>query len=551
MILQKHIINKFFFEVNTSNTKVAYDLKDNLDMFLKQSLLPTIKACFDSVASGKDHIIRFDKLELNIDSTDVKDHVQLQLDIIKSLQKQLISKKESKTFTEKDSAFLITDKERSDVETFFYFLKSGQNPWWATENDIEDNMFLETVISSEHFSKKLSSYLLNTNVRQRLVYQFSDEVLLKILGNNKLKLQFPTILKRKAAREGYWELLFKYSADRNRRALRVGFVSLFLELQKDDKIKKNVNKILSEELTKIIELKNTNVFQRTNKQQLILKLRDAILKSLNKIVSKELKPIDAFKTIVYTELEGEFKEYINTKFLYKIIKVSVERFDQIRQEEFYRFQEKILPFTSELISEKLSAFRYDGVEFLDKSININEYQELYENQKVATDFYHYIQNGGLLLLHPYIQRLFSELKLLNEEKKIKEEKVALAIHLLHYLATKREKQAESNLVFEKFLCGYPIHKPIRKNIRLPQNFKEEAERLLKAVLNNWIALKSTSADGLRENFLKREGKLILDDPSRYRVVVERKTQDILLEKLPWNLTIIKLPWMDKLIFVEW
>jgi len=551
MILQKHIINKFFFEVNTSNTKVAYDLKDNLDMFLKQSLLPTIKACFDSVASGKDHIIRFDKLELNIDSTDVKDHVQLQLDIIKSLQKQLISKKESKTFTEKDPAFLIIDKERSDVETFFYFLKSGQNPWWATENDIEDNMFLETVISSKHFSKKLNSYLLNTNVRQRLVYQFSDEVLLKILGSNKLNLQFPKILKRKAAREGYWELLFKYYADRNRRALQGGFVSLFLELQKDDKIKKNVNKILSEELTRIIELENTNVFQRTNKQQLILKLRDAILKSLNKIVSKELKPIDAFKTIVYTELEGEFKEYINTKFLYKIIKVSVERFDQIRQEEFYRFQEKILPFTSELISEKLSAFRYDGVEFLDKSININEYQELNENQKVATDFYHYIQNGGLLLLHPYIQRLFSELKLLNEEKKIKEEKVALAIHLLHYLATKREKQAESNLVFEKFLCGYPIHKPIRKNIRLPQNFKEEAERLLKAVLNNWIALKSTSADGLRENFLKREGKLILDDPSRYRVVVERKTQDILLEKLPWNLTIIKLPWMDKLIFVEW
>ncbi|WP_298547901.1 contractile injection system tape measure protein [uncultured Aquimarina sp.] len=558
MIEQKHIINKVFFEVNTSNTKTAYDLKDNLDTFLKQSLFPTIQAYFDSLTSGKDQIIRFDKLELNIDSTDVKDQVQLQLDIIKSLQKQLKPKKESKTFTEKDPAFLITNQEKSDIETFFYFLKFGQNPWWVSKNDIEDNTFLEAVISSKNFRKKLNPYLLDTSVRQRLVYQFSDEVLLKILGSDKLDFQFPKILKAKKVREHYWELLFKYIGDRNIRVLQGGFVMLFSELKKDDKIQKNVSKILSKEVTRIIELEKTDILQKTNKHLKVLELRNSILKSVEKIVVKELKSIkkkeevkEAFKIKVYNELHGEFKEFINTRFLNEIIKVSAELFHQILQEEFYSFQEKILPFTSELISKKLEGFRYNEIELLDKPINKNQYLELQETPKVATDFYQYIQNGGLLLLHPYIERLFSELKLLTREKKIKEKKVALAIHLLHYLATKREKQIESDLVFEKFLCGYPINKPIRKNIRLPQNFKEEAELLLKALLNNWKALKNTSTDGLRENFIKREGKLMSDDPSRYRVIVERKTQDILLEKLPWNLTIIKLPWIDRLIFVEW
>jgi len=33
--------------------------------------------------------------------------------------------------------------------------------------------------------------------------------------------------------------------------------------------------------------------------------------------------------------------------------------------------------------------------------------------------------------------------------------------------------------------------------------------------------------------------------------IEEKTIDILLDKLPWNLSIIKLKWMDEILTVHW
>jgi hypothetical protein len=35
------------------------------------------------------------------------------------------------------------------------------------------------------------------------------------------------------------------------------------------------------------------------------------------------------------------------------------------------------------------------------------------------------------------------------------------------------------------------------------------------------------------------------------LTVERKAQDILLEKLNWNISVIQLKWMTCLLFVDW
>ncbi|WP_299441126.1 contractile injection system tape measure protein [uncultured Aquimarina sp.] len=556
MTNKKHIINKVFFEVNTPDTKTAYYLKDNLDVFLKQSLLPTIQTYFDSIASVDDQIIRFDTLELSIDSKDVKDQLQLQLDIIKSLQKQLILKKGSKIPEEKDQMFLSTDKEKSDVETFLYFLKSGQKPWWNLEIDIEDKSFLAKIISSKNFEVKLRECLVHLAVRQRLIYQFSDEELLKILDKDTSNLQFPKRLKRKAVRERYWETIMKYLTDGNTKSLQRGLIVLFTELNE-----KSVHETLVYEIEKTFEseqILKKEIDLETKGNEQLLKLKRSLIKSLKEIVSKELKSIRKVngslvisERTIYDELGNDQKKYIDTRILNEILKESVGRVYQILKEAFNAFKEDIMPFTSILISKKLEDFQYDIIRNPNRKIDIKQNEIFTEKEIIEQESSLYIHNAGLLLLHPYVERLFSTLKLLNEEKKIKEEKIELAIHLLHFLATKKEKQVESNLVFEKFMCGYPIDKPIHKNVRLPQNFKEEAESLLKAVLKNWQALKNTSTDGLRENFIKREGKLMLDEPSKYRVIVARKTQDILLEKLPWNLNIIKLPWIEKLIFVEW
>jgi hypothetical protein len=35
------------------------------------------------------------------------------------------------------------------------------------------------------------------------------------------------------------------------------------------------------------------------------------------------------------------------------------------------------------------------------------------------------------------------------------------------------------------------------------------------------------------------------------LIVERKAQDVLLEKLNWNISLVKFPWKKELITVEW
>ncbi|HRF39189.1 MAG TPA: contractile injection system tape measure protein, partial [Saprospiraceae bacterium] len=69
-------------------------------------------------------------------------------------------------------------------------------------------------------------------------------------------------------------------------------------------------------------------------------------------------------------------------------------------------------------------------------------------------------------------------------------------------------------------------------------------------IDNWGALGSTSPDGLRGNFLVRDGKLTRTDLGRL-LQVEAQSYDLLLDRLPWGINMVKLPWMEDMLFVEW
>ena len=159
-----------------------------------------------------------------------------------------------------------------------------------------------------------------------------------------------------------------------------------------------------------------------------------------------------------------------------------------------------------------------------------------------------IKNAGLILIHPFLKQFFASCNLSNDKNEII--KPTEAVHLLHYVATKKEKQLESNLIFEKFLCNVPIHQTIERNITLSDELKENAENLLQSIVQNWEILKNSSSDLIRNEFIQRQGKLDLtkDNP---HITIERKTQDILLDKLPWNYSLCKLPWMKTLLFTDW
>lgn len=164
------------------------------------------------------------------------------------------------------------------------------------------------------------------------------------------------------------------------------------------------------------------------------------------------------------------------------------------------------------------------------------------------DFHTPVENAGLILLHPFLKPFFIETGLMENNQFTNPE---LAAHVLHFLATGNEKAWEFELQFEKFLCGIPPDEPLEQELLIPEAMKTEAENLLNAVLEHWEALRSDSTDLIRYEFLQREAKIIEEEFQTTRLVFERKAQDILLDKLPWNLGIVKVDWKKDLLFVEW
>ncbi len=164
---------------------------------------------------------------------------------------------------------------------------------------------------------------------------------------------------------------------------------------------------------------------------------------------------------------------------------------------------------------------------------------------------YFIKNAGLVILWPFMRHLFNALKLLDEKGKfLGEEQQFYAAHLLEYAATKNTVTPEYLMPFNKILCEIPFSTPLPPEIELGENAKELVESLLRAVIQQWSAIKNSSEDGLRGNFLIRDGKLVKKEKN-WNLVVEQKSFDILLDRLPWGISTIKLPWMSPILYVEW
>jgi len=159
--------------------------------------------------------------------------------------------------------------------------------------------------------------------------------------------------------------------------------------------------------------------------------------------------------------------------------------------------------------------------------------------------------AGVVLLHPFLGPFFRGLNLLNARNRFESvDAQQHAIHVLHFLASGEENPEEPTTCLLKILCGYPLAAPFEKVRTVSYAEKEEAQALLLAVVGHWSTLKNTSADGFRQEFLQREGKLEILD-SGFHLVVEQRSIDVLLSSLSWSYSIIRLPWMERPLQVDW
>jgi hypothetical protein len=163
-----------------------------------------------------------------------------------------------------------------------------------------------------------------------------------------------------------------------------------------------------------------------------------------------------------------------------------------------------------------------------------------------------VYQAGLVLLHPFIARLFENTGIIKTgDIQLSSFGLARAAALLHFLATGCEEVYEYELGFIKIFLGMRPESPLPVCEGLVKSCdKEESETLLQSVIGHWSVLKNTSVSGLRSSFLQRQA-LLREDENGWKLHVERAPFDVLLDQLPWGISIVKLPWMKKALYTEW
>lgn len=202
--------------------------------------------------------------------------------------------------------------------------------------------------------------------------------------------------------------------------------------------------------------------------------------------------------------------------------------------------------TNELLQDKLSLGDWK------KEIVAN--QPKLEEKPVAqndnSEGVFYIQNAGLVILHPFLPAFFTNLSLLKDGEWINEDAHNKAVLILQYLATASLETAEYELPLCKLLCGWSITKPLDTTLSLNYKEKKECRLMLQQLIDHWSILKKTSIEGLQQNFLRRSGKLSEKGDSCL-LQVEQQTIDILLDHLPWTISVAKSSLMHKVLYTEW
>jgi hypothetical protein len=167
----------------------------------------------------------------------------------------------------------------------------------------------------------------------------------------------------------------------------------------------------------------------------------------------------------------------------------------------------------------------------------------------------YIGNAGLVLANPFLPHLFDALGLLGRDEagkpRLRDEAAASrAVHLLQYLIDGRTDSPEPLLALNKVMCGMPIAAPVEREIEATDLERETCDMLLRSIVENWPILRNTSIAGLRETFLQRDGKLTYGEVG-WRLQVQRKTLDILVDQVPWSIGVVFHAWMPAALHVTW
>lgn len=105
-------------------------------------------------------------------------------------------------------------------------------------------------------------------------------------------------------------------------------------------------------------------------------------------------------------------------------------------------------------------------------------------------------------------------------------------------------------MLNKLLCGLEPDVAVELGGEISAVEVEVCQSLLNSVIGYWSASGSNSIDGLRGNWLVRDGSLTYAK-DHWDLIVDRRAYDLLLARAPFAYSVIKLPWMERAIHVTW
>ncbi|MBC7865175.1 MAG: hypothetical protein IAF38_19530 [Bacteroidia bacterium] len=607
-----HQIGKLVLEMTVPGQEGVNEKQEQALEAIKKRILPAIERTFDKF-DKPGFVIRIDKLEVDlsgfsfasIDSGFVEEFEKKLDDTLSELffidisagnsysvniNSQPVSFSadiESADVNESDSIFFAKDGQKVDIkniqtdqkEILLFFLKNGYLPWFAqTEESISIEKMAATLLQANPlpFISELKNELKSPAVVKRLAARFSIPLLQNIVSYifpadnpihffGKIKWQNGNTESRNLFKD-----IFSLNAEYPNTTPEKTFISevfdqcstqnnfivteFFLVFPSQNKFYPEIIRSVASSPALTAEQKSALFSQRIQSHDLI-KNKTQIEKLIAEGTGDNGLPVN--------RNEPSEEEIKKTGKKQQDDEKRSERKNDDESEETIKEEGKIDAEQEEREEKKPGKRKENDLPATaeDKEKRISENKKLAEailkkienemNTSPFPDDDIYIKNAGLVIVQPFLQAFFKELKFIDGKEFVNEEMQRRAVYVLNYLATgSTEPPEEHELMLEKLLCGMEITDVLGAYESLTAVELEESENLLNSVIEHWGALKKSSPEGMRQAFVRREGKLS-HDSNGWTLRVERTAFDVLLSKLPWGISIVKSAWQKEMIFVEW
>ena len=570
----RHVIRKQVIDIQTDSAGGNYHLQQEISGYYQRVIVPALEKIFDEL-SDEDQVITFDHLEIDIRlirKAETNEFISVE-ELYPLLRQQLEGHIRETKENESYSHFFrseggISLKKTPAVHAFeqwLYYMQNGVLPWNAyNTKEVIQTSVLESLSTKLHAVDHLAENVRNhPTIALRIIRLHEEKFRVNLIAAltaknqdalpeliHRLKDFFPYSEQQKVSEELWVHVLLGISENNNQQDTTKLVLQAFEKMVAPENI--TVEKLIAmvEQLPALqsalpeylhailLDPKTKKETERENGNTFLhgdQKNNNALTKKKTRAISSK-KKVDGISSSQDKE-QGEIKSKGNKNMNTIQKETGMSSIDN--QNKSISSEQGDQDDTIHAASQQPSKNTW--------SISETDYRQ---NSNELLEEGLFLKNAGLILLHPFFQFLFRNTGLSKGGVFIDRIAQQKAIYLLHYIACGETRADEHMLAMPKLICGWPVTELIAVDAGLTESMLTEADDLIRAAIAQWTILKNTSVEGLRESFLQREGKVFTKAEKLY-IQIEKKSIDLLLDHLPWNISIVKFPWLKDIMWVEW